>query len=272
VDAPALSDSAAIPDARPVGPGWRGLALRAEDWLLAGWVVLAAPLLAVAGGEAGPFDSGHPLTGLLLLTGFAGAIACLATRSSDTSAEPTAMALPDTPSGSDTETAGPSPARWSILDSGAVGPLVGGLLLVGGTAFAEFGLDPLTAFYPTIAAVLVLSVVQSHLPAVPTAVRRALVTPYLLSAGGIFWTIVHAVTAGMDLRGQFGTSLTGVSSGVATVLGILTLCAAVYYAMLIYAPRQIAEREGGAIMWLARFALFLVSVILGLGWLSLLGG
>ena len=244
----------AIPDARPAGSGWRGLALRAEDWLLAGWIVVAAPLLAVAGGSAGPFDSGHPLTGLLLLTGFAGAIACLATRSSDT------------------ESAGPSPARWSVLDSGAVGPLVGGLLLVGGTAFAELGFDPLAAFYPTIVAVLVLSVAQSHLPAVPTSVRRALVTPYLLSAGGIFWSIVHIVTAGMDLRGQFGTSLTGLSSGVATVLGILTLCAAVYYAMLIYAPRQIADREGGAIAWLARFALFLASVILGISWLSLLGG
>jgi hypothetical protein len=82
MDASALSDSVAIPDSRPTGSGWRGLTLRAEDWLLAGWVVLAAPLLAVAGGSAGPFDSGHPLTGLLLLTGFAGAIACLAMRSS----------------------------------------------------------------------------------------------------------------------------------------------------------------------------------------------
>lgn len=262
----------AIPDARPAGSGWRGLALRAEDWLLAGWIVVAAPLLAVAGGSAGPFDSGHPLTGLLLLTGFAGAIACLATRSSDMSAAPIGMASVDTPSGSDTEPTGPSPARGSVLDSGAVGPLVGGLLLVGGTAFAELGFDPLAAFYPTIVAVLVLSVAQSHLPAVPTSVRRALVTPYLLSAGGIFWTIVHTVTAGMDIRGQFGTSLTGLSSGVATVLGILTLCAAVYYAMLIYAPRQIADREGGAIAWLARFALFLASVILGISWLSLLGG
>jgi hypothetical protein len=42
--------------------------------------------------------------------------------------------------------------------------------------------------------------------------------------------------------------------------------------MLIYAPRQIADREGGAIAWLARFALFLASVILGISWLSLLGG
>ena len=235
--------------ARAAGVIRRGLALRAEDWLLAGWVVLAAPVLVQAGGTAGPFESGHPITGLLLLAGFSGALACLATRSSNGAS-----------------------SGWSVLDSGAIGPLVGGLLLVGGTAFAELGLDPLAAFYPTIAAVLALSLLTSHLPVVQTTVRRALVTPYLLSAGGIFWTVVHTVTAGMDLRPQFGTSLAGMSSGVATVLGILTLCAAVYYAMLIYAPRQIAEREGGPIEWLARFVLFLASVVLGLGWLSLLGG
>jgi hypothetical protein len=56
------------------------------------------------------------------------------------------------------------------------------------------------------------------------------------------------------------------------VIGLLVLCAAVYYTMLIYAPRQVAEREGGTMVWLARFGLFVVSVALGLGWLSLLGG
>jgi hypothetical protein len=42
--------------------------------------------------------------------------------------------------------------------------------------------------------------------------------------------------------------------------------------MLIYAPRQIAEREGSPLVWLVRFGLFLVSVAFGIGWLSLLGG
>jgi hypothetical protein len=256
----ALTDSPAttVPDA--AAPHQGGLAPRVEDWLLAGWIVVAAPLLALAGGNAGPFESGHPLTGLLMLIGFLGAIACLATRSSD--------AAGTGPAGA----ASGAAVRWSVLDSGIVGPLVGGLMLVGATAFAEIGLDPLAAFYPTIAAVLVLSVVQSHLPAVPTHVRRALVTPYLLSAGEIFWSIVHAVTRGIDFGAQFGGSPAGMTSGVAQVLGLLILCAAVYYAMLIYAPRQIAEREGGPIEWLARFGLFVVSVALGLGWLSLLGG
>jgi hypothetical protein len=40
--------------------------------------------------------------------------------------------------------------------------------------------------------------------------------------------------------------------------------------MLIYAPRQISEREGSPVEWLARFALFVASVGLGLGWLAFL--
>lgn len=224
----------------------RGLFLRVEDWLLAGWIVLAAPALAQAGGSAGPFDSGHPIDGLLLLAGFCGAVACLATRSSDTPA-----------------------GAGAALGSASIGPLVGGLMLVGGSAFAELGLDPAASFAPTLGIVLVIGVLQSHLPAVPTAVRRALVTPYLLAAGGLFWSIVRQVTGGLGLTAQSGTRLDALSSAAGPI-GLLILGAAVYYAMLIYAPRQISEREGRPIEWLARFAFFVASVGLGLGWLAFL--
>lgn len=237
---------------------WRGIAVRAEDWLLAGWIVIAAPILAAAGGGAGPFELGHPVAGLLQLVGFLGALACLATRSSDEARS------------SHTETH--EGGRPGVLASGAIGPLVGGLLLVGGSAFAELGLDPEAAFFPTVAAVLALSLLASRLPRVSTAARRTFVLPYLLAAGGLFWSIVHAVIGGIDFGAAFGGSVTSLTSGLAGVLGALILGAAVYYAMLIYAPRQVAEPEGSPIEWLARFALFLVSVALGLGWLSTLGG
>ena len=246
--------------------GWRGIAVRAEDWLLAGWVVLAAPILALSAVDSGPFDSGHPVAGLLECVGFVGALACLATRSPDPAGSPGPAA------DSHGQPAVSSGTRFNVLDSGAIGPLVGGLLLVGMSAFAAFGLDPIAMFYPTIVAVLVISVAQSRLPVVPTAARRALATPYLLCAGGIFWSIVHSVIDGGDFRAQVSASPAGASSAGAGVIGLLILCAAVYYAMLIYAPRQIAEREGSPLDWLARFGLFVVSVGLGLGWLSLLFG
>ena len=249
----AVGDSAAPARARSAG-GWFHVALRAEDLLLAGWIVVAAPLLAQAGGTAGPFETGHPIVGLLALAGFGGALTCLATRSPD-------------PVAGTASTRG----RSGVVNSASIGPLVGGLMLVGGTAFAELGWAPEAVFGPTFAAVVVLGLLQARLPVVPTAVRRGLVTPYTLAAGGLFWNIVRAVTSGLDFS-QLGGSFPGVSSGAAVVAGMLTLGAAVYYAMLIYAPRQIAEREGRPLVWLARFGLFVVSVGFGLGWLSLVGG
>lgn len=223
-------------------------AVRGEDWLLAGWVALASPVLVRAGGSAGPFESGHTAQGLLFLAGFAGAIACLATRNS-----------------------GPAVQSPGVLASGAVGPLAGGLLLVGGSAASELGFDPEIVFGPTMVALVLFTLLQSRLPALPTAVRRAFVMPYLMSAGGLFWSVVHTITAGLDPGSVFGSSAAGVSGEVTLVVGLLIASAAVFYAMLIYAPRQIAEREGGPIEWLARFGLFLAGVIFGLGWLSLLG-
>lgn len=42
-------------------------------------------------------------------------------------------------------------------------------------------------------------------------------------------------------------------------------------AMLVYAPRQVVEREGGVLTWLLRYALFVAGVIFGLAWPRLFG-
>jgi hypothetical protein len=247
--------------------GRRGLALRAEDWLLVGWIVVAAPLVSLAGGSGGPFDSGHPIAGLIMVAGFCGALTCLATR--DSGAE---GASGDGAANPGHDPGGNPDAGSGVLDSGAIGPLVGGLILVGGTGFAELGLRPEAAFPIALVGVAAFAVLGAHRPRVPTATRRALVTPYVLAAGGLFWGVVHAITGGVDFAAAFVASPSSASAGLATAVGLLVLGAAVYYAMLIYAPRQIAEREGGPVQWVIRFALFVVSVALGIGWLSLLGG
>ena len=249
------------------GWGRRRLALRAEDWLLAGWIVVAAPLASLAGGSGGPFDSGHPIAGLIMVAGFCGALTCLATR--DSGAEGGSGGSSANPGD---DLGGNPDAGPGVLDSGAIGPLVGGLMLVGGTGFAELGLQPEAAFPIALVGVAVLAVLGSHRPRVPRATRRALVTPYVLAAGWLFWGVVHAITGGVDLAAAFAASPSSASAGVATAVGLLILGAAAYYAMLIYAPRQIAEREGGPAQWVIRFALFVVSIALGIGWLSLLGG
>ncbi len=54
-------------------------------------------------------------------------------------------------------------------------------------------------------------------------------------------------------------------------IAFLLAFSAVYYAMLVYAPRQVAEREGGLLTWLLRYALFVAGVIFGLAWPRLFG-
>jgi hypothetical protein len=41
--------------------------------------------------------------------------------------------------------------------------------------------------------------------------------------------------------------------------------------MLVYAPRQVADREGGPIASVLRYVAFVVGLALGLGWLWMLG-
>jgi hypothetical protein len=41
--------------------------------------------------------------------------------------------------------------------------------------------------------------------------------------------------------------------------------------MFVFAPRQIADSEGTWPAWAARYALFLVGAIAGVGWLAAIG-
>jgi hypothetical protein len=236
---------------KPRAARWRsaaGAALRVEDLLLVAWIGLANPLLARAQGNPDPFASGHPIDGLIGLAGVLGALICLATR-----------------------TAGaPATSDRSIIDSGIAGPVTAGLMLVGASSFAGLGLAPEGALLPLFAAVVVVPGLRGHAPALQPAVRRALMMPFVLAAGGIFWTFIRGITGGAALFADPGAFL-AVAPSVAPVLGLLGLFAAFYYAMLVYAPRQIAEPEGGLTSWLLRFGLFLVSVLFGFGWLGLLG-
>jgi hypothetical protein len=116
--------------------------------------------------------------------------------------------------------------------------------------------------------------VRLRWPALPTSVRRALVTPFLLATGGIFWTIVDQVAGGGSLVGAATAGADGSAPSlqtVALVAGALAAFSAVYYAMLVYAPRQVAEPEGGPVTWLVRYGIFLASVVVGVAWLRPFG-
>jgi len=222
-----------------------GSGLRLEDWLLAGFVALLSPALALIEGAGGPFDAGRPLDGLLRLVGACGALACLATRSSDD----------------------PDGAGHLILTEATAGPVLGGIALVGASGLAGLGLPPEIAIAMVFLGGVGLAPFQAHLPAIPTATRRKLVVPFLLAAGGIFWSLVDSVGGATNVVGQIG----GAPQLLALALGILIAASSVYYAMLVYAPRQLVEREGTPLMWLGRYALFVAGVALGLSWVAAFG-
>jgi hypothetical protein len=227
-------------------------AVRLEDWVLAGWIAIAAPIAGQIDGSAGPFDSGRPIDGVLCIVGVLGALICLATGRSD--------APPD---------AGPG-----TLERASIGPLTGGLLLVAVSGSAALGLAGAAGWAVVIAGLVVVVAVRLRWPALSTSVRRTLVTPFLLATGGIFWMIVDQVAGGGSLLGAVTTGAGGSAPDlqtVAFVLAALAAFSAVYYAMLVYAPRQVAEPEGGPVTWLVRYGIFLASVVVGIAWLRPFG-
>lgn len=223
---------------------WRG-----EDWLLAGWVAIAAPLLTAAQGTSGELlPANRPLDGALGLGAIAGAVACLAVRR---------------PAG---EVAG-----RGFLASAAVGPFVGGMLLVIASTATALGLSSgIGLAVAGCFAALGIAVRLWAAPA-PAAVRRLLMTPFVLVTGTLFWRLVHAITGGGILEQLRGLSLTGLQANLG-VVGFLVAASAVYYAMLVAAPRQVAEREGGIVAWSVRYLLFAAGVTFGIAWLPILGG
>jgi hypothetical protein len=222
---------------------------RIEDWLLAGWVALVAPaIIHVGASSPDPFDPGRPVDGVLGLVAIFGAAACLATRSANSS-----------------QGAG-------LYASTAVGPFVGGLLLIIATTAVSLGLSGAVVALTAVVVVAVAVVVRARWPRPPAMVRRALVTPYLLVAGGLFWSLIGAVTAGGDVPARIRSVGASDPGSVVPIVGFLLALSAVYYSMLIYAPRQVAEHESGPIAWLVRYGLFVASVVFGAGWLLILAG
>lgn len=69
----------------------------------------------------------------------------------------------------------------------------------------------------------------------------------------------------------FGPAAGAGFQAIAFELGVVVAFSGIYYAMLIYAPRQVAEPEGGPLTWLVRYGLFLASVTVGAAWLRPLG-
>jgi hypothetical protein len=224
------------------------LLFRVEDLLVTGWVAVASPILFKVGGDKGPFETGQPLEGLLRIAAVLGVLACLAARRS---VEPG------------------SPPQPSLLNRASVGPFVGGILLVTISGFTELGAPTAAVYAVLLLAAVGIIAMRFAVPPVGILIRRALVSPFVMVAGGIYWTLIEQVVGTTGL-GAVRRGAAVDPHGAELFLLFLVAFSAIYYAMLIYAPRQIAEREGGIVEWLLRYVAFAAGIVLGIGWLSIL--
>lgn len=244
--------------------------VRIEDVALALWVAIAVPVLfRVQGPTGGPFDPGRPLDGMIGIVGIAGAVVCLAARTVPDAGTGSAPGSAMEPGRRRLATA--SPGGYGLGSSAAIGPFAGGLLAVGASASAGLGLTAPVSEAGVVALAILAIAVRLRLPPLSTGIRRMLVTPYIVAAGGLFGSFIDAVTAG-DVPGRLRAAAPADLGAVAPVIGFLLAFSAVFYAMLVFAPRQVAEREGSPLAWLVRYGCFALSVALGAGWIGLLSG
>lgn len=81
---------------------------------------------------------------------------------------------------------------------------------------------------------------------------------------------------GTDGRLAFYGPLVGAVTGLGLfIVGMLVAALAFFYASLVIAPRMLVDPEaiaGGCLLWPLRFVLYIVSALLGIGWLAVATG
>ncbi len=235
----------------------RTIGLRFEDLALAAWNVAGVPLFAA--GSLAPIlalgEEPNMLAGVVQLVAVIAAIVAVATR-------PTGSIPSPEPLGTD--------GRLAFY-----GPLVGAVAFVSGSvsAYLGIGIDGLiigTAFLVITGAMML----GDRLPVIDAGLRRALILPFILVCAGVFNGFAADILDSLDV-GQLLTSLTVDETGFGLfVVGMLFAALAFFCGSLVVAPRMLVSPEfgGGCLMWPVRFVLYVVSAVLGIGWLSVLAG
>jgi hypothetical protein len=236
----------------------RPIGLRTEDLLLAVWNAIGVPLVAIS--ALAPAltlgDEPNPAAGIVQLVAVFGMIVAVATR-------PTGSIASPEPLGTD--------GRLAFY-----GPLVGAVAFVAGSASAYLGLGVDGFVVGTSFLIITAAMVfGDRLPVIDAGLRRALVVPFIAVCAGVFNGFAADILADLDV-GQLITSLTVDGTGFGLfIVGMLVAALAFFYASLIVAPRMLVDPQaiaGGCLLWPIRFVLYLVSALLGIGWLAVAVG
>jgi hypothetical protein len=228
-------------------------ALRYEDALLFLFAIFLQPLVIRAsgnGGISGLSDTPWYL-GLFYLAATVGAVLCIATRT-----EGVTVRTLDT----DAMTA----TQYAQF------PFLGAATLIGTAAVDSLGILPAEIVLGPIFLVTIVSFVAApRLPTLPAARRRQLMAPMILACSSLFAGTMVQIAPVFDVARLF-QSQASTQGGFFIVVFLPVAAAAVFYTMLIFAPRQLAESEGSWGEWSLRFAVFMVGTVISVWWLNLL--
>ena len=213
--------------------------LRFEDLLMALLAVILLPALdrwLGAGSAAGSSADPTVAVGLLGLVAVGGVVACVLTRG------------PDEPS--------PLADGRLTLQGWARFPLAAGVGIVATETIPGLGFDPELLVGLAFVATFVGALAHPRLPVVPVASRRAMVLPMAILAAAAFDRIIGT---GM---GEMIADLVGgaVPAEVVAFWPLILGAAATMYAMLVVAPRAIADPGASGWAWTVRFV-FLIGTI-----------
>ena len=115
--------------------------------------------------------------------------------------------------------------------------------------------------------VAVLSLVfADRLPVVERPIRRLLTAPFVLLSGAVFQGLTHdfmgELTGAVDLQ-----ALLAQPDGLRLLMSFVAISLAVswiFYSMLVFAPRELADPGAPTAWWVFRFGVFYVSVVASL--------
>jgi hypothetical protein len=148
-----------------------------------------------------------------------------------------------------------------------VGPFIGAVGFTCGSALELLGIESGDVVTGPALLVAILSLVfADRLPVVERPVRRLLVAPFVLLSGAVFQGLTAELMTGLAGVVDLPTLLASPDGLqlVALVVGVSLAVSWIFYSMLVFAPRELADPGAPTAWWAVRFGVFWVSVVAGL--------
>lgn len=138
--------------------------------------------------------------------------------------------------------------------------------------FSAFGAElPFSLLCGLIGVYFIAGMLFQRLPVVDIPLRRILISPMIVLGSWNFGALMRTFFKGFDAGAVLNSpAIRDPNSSFTFTLGLLFAAVVLFYLVFILAPRQIAYPGGSWREWAERFALYILGVVLNLGWLPFL--